>query len=240
MSDSSTSATTTTGTPDRAVHVAVASENPCKVRAVQEAFAAALGGACVRVTAAAVASGVREQPVGEAETVRGACTRLRHLARAVRGADYYVALEGGIVATPTCAALVPAAPGARVPPQSGIEYVAVAAGTRAGAGCVQEEGCGDKLRVSVVPTAAFPLPRELSERVVADGEELGPVCDSVFGARDMKRSLGAVGGLTHGQVARGALYVPAVQMALIPFLHAGLAFDLPVLADVEALECSSP
>lgn len=226
--------TDSSATCGRTVRVAVASENPCKVRAVQQAFAAALGGACVQVAPAAVASGVREQPVGEAETVRGACTRLRNLARAVRGADYYVALEGGIVATPTCAALVPtAAPaaagtcGTRVPPQSGIEYVAVAA-------C---RAPGSALRVSVVPTAAFPLPRVLGERVVAGGEELGPVCDSVFGTPNTKRSLGAVGSLTHGQVARDALYVPAVQMALIPFLHPDLAFDLPALVDDSAAQC---
>ena len=210
------------GTPsEHTVRVAVASENPCKVHAVEQAFAAALGGVRVCIAPKSVASGVSEQPLGEAETVRGACTRLRNLTAAAPPADYYVALEGGVVPTPTCAALAPVV-SSTAPPHSGIEYVAIAA------------HCGDKeeLRVSIVPTAAFPLPRELSVRVVERGEELGPVCDSVFGTHGSKRSLGAVGSLTHGQVARDTLYVPSIQMALIPFLHPDLAFDLPTLADV--------
>lgn len=73
--------------------VAVGSENPTKVAATRRVFARLWPDA--RIVPVAVASGVRPQPVGLAETRRGAVNRARR-ARS-RGAAVGVGLEGGVV-----------------------------------------------------------------------------------------------------------------------------------------------
>lgn len=71
------------------MHVAIGSENPVKVNAVERAIPDA------ELTAVAVDSGVPEQPWGREETVRGASNRA-DAARSVTGADYGVGIEGGV------------------------------------------------------------------------------------------------------------------------------------------------
>lgn len=84
--------------------VAVGSTNPVKlgaVRAVLQQRAPA-----IRVDGVAVASGVPDQPRGDAQTIEGATNRA-HAARAELDADLGVGIEGGVVETPagmrTCA-----------------------------------------------------------------------------------------------------------------------------------------
>jgi len=72
------------------MHVAIGSENPVKVNAVERVCPEA------RTTAVAVDSGVPEQPWGRAETVRGADNRA-DAALAATAADYAVGIEGGVV-----------------------------------------------------------------------------------------------------------------------------------------------
>jgi inosine/xanthosine triphosphatase len=74
--------------------VAVGSTNPVKVSAVRAVLERA--GAAARVDGVAVASGVREQPFGDAETIQGATQRARAALEAT-GADLAVGLEGGVV-----------------------------------------------------------------------------------------------------------------------------------------------
>lgn len=62
----------------------------------------------------------------------------------------------------------------------------------------------------------FFLPEEMAELVRA-GEELGTVCDRLYGQVNVKRKGGAVGLLTGNVVDRSALYEQAVVLALIPF-----------------------
>lgn len=210
----------------RVVRVVVASTSEAKVAAVREAFAAALGGAAaVETVAVAVPSGVRAQPVGADETLRGACNRLRAAAARVPAADYYAAIEGGVAPPPACAALVP-------PPRpAALSAIAFAAVAHREAGDASSRSSSESvLRVSVVPAPAFPLPRALCERVGAGGEELGVACGHVFAGHDGKGSGGAVGCLTRGGVSRAQLYAPAVRLALVPFVGPALAFDLPTLA----------
>ena len=205
------------------VRVVVASTSAAKVGAVRAAFAAALGADTrVETVAVAVPSGVRAQPVGAAETLCGACHRLRAAAARVPGAAYYVAIEGGVAPPPACALLAPH-PAAL----SAIAFAAVARRDPSSTTSSSTEGV---LRVSVVPAPAFPLPRALCDRVVAHGEELGVACGRVFAGHDGKDGAGAVGCLTAGRVPRTQLYAPAVHLALVPFLNPTLAFDLPILA----------
>lgn len=78
------------------VRLVVASTNPVKQRAVAQGFSALFPDAAPEISAVAVASGVSEQPAGDAETRRGAENR----ARAARGertdADCWFGIEGGI------------------------------------------------------------------------------------------------------------------------------------------------
>lgn len=76
--------------------VAVGSVNPTKVNAVVQVFAALAPDAAVRPVA--VASGVPEQPLGWAETTRGAVNRAE-AARLALGGAWGVGLEGGVVLT---------------------------------------------------------------------------------------------------------------------------------------------
>jgi inosine/xanthosine triphosphatase len=67
-------------------------------------------------------------------------------------------------------------------------------------------------------TASFFLPTEVA-RLVHQGMELGDADDIVFAKKNSKQQNGAVGLLTNDLITRKSLYLPAVQMAFIPFLN---------------------
>jgi inosine/xanthosine triphosphatase len=71
------------------MHVAIGSENPVKVTAVERVLPDA------ELTAVAVDSGVPEQPWGREETVRGAHNRA-DAALSATDADFGVGIEGGV------------------------------------------------------------------------------------------------------------------------------------------------
>lgn len=66
-------------------------------------------------------------------------------------------------------------------------------------------------------TAHFILPREV-RALVESGLELGDADDRVFGIKNSKQKIGAVGLLTDEVLTRTTLYEQAVILALIPFL----------------------
>ena len=70
-------------------------------------------------------------------------------------------------------------------------------------------------------TASFFLPPEVAW-LVHQGMELGDADDIVFSKQNSKQQNGAVGLLTNDIITRKSLYMPAVQMAFIPFLNPGL------------------
>jgi inosine/xanthosine triphosphatase len=67
-------------------------------------------------------------------------------------------------------------------------------------------------------TASFFLPPEVA-KLVHDGIELGHADDIVFKKNNSKQQNGAIGLLTNDAITRKSLYLPAVQMAFIPFLN---------------------
>lgn len=67
-------------------------------------------------------------------------------------------------------------------------------------------------------TAGFFLPPEVA-RLVHQGMELGDADDVVFSKQNSKQQNGAIGLLTNDIISRKSLYMPAVQMAFIPFLN---------------------
>lgn len=74
-------------------------------------------------------------------------------------------------------------------------------------------------------TASFFLPPKVGE-LIHQGMELGDADDIVFSKQNSKQQNGAVGLLTNDLITRKSLYMPAVQMAFIPFLNPELYADL--------------
>ena len=73
-------------------------------------------------------------------------------------------------------------------------------------------------RIGKARTASFFLPPEVA-KLVHEGMELGDADDRVFAKTNSKQQNGAVGLLTNDAITRKSLYIPAVQMAFIPFLN---------------------
>jgi inosine/xanthosine triphosphatase len=73
-------------------------------------------------------------------------------------------------------------------------------------------------RTGQARTAGFFLPPRVAE-LVHQGYELGDADDIVFGKQNSKQQNGAIGLLTADIITRKSLYLPAVQMAFIPFLN---------------------
>lgn len=76
-------------------------------------------------------------------------------------------------------------------------------------------------KIGKARTASFFLPPEVA-KLVHGGMELGHADDVVFRKNNSKQQNGAIGLLTADVITRHSLYVPAVQMAFIPFLNPGL------------------
>ena len=174
--------------------ITVASLNPVKLRAAQQAFQQIFPALGFDVSGVAVPSGVPDQPLSLAETMRGARNRARNARAARPDADYWVGIEGGIEDTPlgmSCFARV------HILGRDG------------------REGLGQ--------TAVFYLPREVAALVRA-GLELGHADDRVFGRDNSKQANGAIGILTDDAVDREAYYIHAVIMALVPFKNPALSW----------------
>jgi len=151
-----------------------------------------------------VPSGVRDQPMDDEETRRGAQGRADAAIRAMPEADVWVGMEGGLDG------LNPAghADGDRL-----FAYAWVVVRRRAPGGASARRGESR--------TANFELPPAVVD-LVRDGMELGAADDQVFGRSGSKSEEGAVGLLTRGLVTRAELYAPAVLLALVPFLRRDL------------------
>lgn len=75
--------------------VVVASKNPVKLQAAARGIERMFGQP-VEVRGISVPSGVREQPMTDAETLQGARQRAENARAACPDADYWVGIEGGI------------------------------------------------------------------------------------------------------------------------------------------------
>ena len=173
--------------------IVLASENPVKIEAALRGFGRFFPGETFRVRSVKVSSGVSDQPLSEAETLRGALGRAQGAAQATRGDDYWVGMEGGIE-----------------PTDGGLSVFAwiVVLGR-------DPRGGGEPL-LGRGRTGSFFLPPAVTA-LVREGLELGDACDRIFGRKGSKREGGAIGLLTGGVIDRASLYEPAVIMALLPF-----------------------
>ena len=169
--------------------IVVASLNPVKLGAVDRAFRKQFPGIDPELLPVRVCSGVAEQPMSDAETLRGARNRVE-AARAVMGeADYWVGLEGGLDTFDG--------------QLMGFAWMAIG------------DGSG---RISEARSATLPLPPAV-QALIAEGMELGDANDRVFGTVNSKQGGGAFGLLTDGLLTRESIYTETLVLALIPFVH---------------------
>lgn len=166
--------------------IGVGSMNPVKLAASRSVLARVASSA--RVEPVKVQSTVRDQPLGDHETIQGALARARG-AREATGAELGIGLEGGVVeedgSMRTCA------------------WAAVVDATG-------REGVGGSL--------AMPLPHAVARLIRDEGLELGEAMDRLTGEYNVKHRQGAVGILTAGLVNRQAAYEVILAYALARFL----------------------
>ena len=170
-------------------HVVVASQNPAKMRAVQQAFSLQFPDISLGYSAIDAASGVDDQPKSDEETRQGAENRARNAFAAYPDRDYWVGLEGGI------------------------EVFGGQLMTFAWMAVLNKEG-----RISTCRTVSLPLPPAVRE-LIDQGLELGDANDQVFDTRNSKHEGGAFGLLTDGLYTREGVYTQALVLALLPFVN---------------------
>lgn len=170
-----------------AIQVVVGTTNPGKIQAVQGVFATLYPGCEVRGIHAP--SGVPDQPIGVAQTRRGAINRAR-AALKEPGASWGLGLEGGV----------------RFVGQDEAWLFGIAAAGKQGA-----------RGIYTARSAELLLPVHVAHRIRA-GEELGPVMDDLLGTTDIKKGMGTVGAFTLGLVTRPQVWQQAVSLAIAPLL----------------------
>jgi inosine/xanthosine triphosphatase len=174
------------------ISIIVASKNPVKKRAARDAFMEVffpeivgyfnelyqfinewLNPTDICITGMIVPSGVSEQPKTEPEVYNGALNRLVAIKQLCPDADYWVAIEGGIVDDGVV--------------MEEIGYVLVASKE------------GSKIFRGQVPR--FEVPTKIAERI-RSGQEMGPANDEVFGKENSKQGGGMAGEVTNQRVDR--------------------------------------
>jgi len=169
--------------------IVVASSNPVKIAAAEQAFAAQFPAGVIDVTSVEVDSGVDDQPQSDEETRRGARTRAANAKKCRPEADFWVGLEGGTEVV-----------GGHL-----MTFAWMAIRSR-------HEG------LSEARTVTLPLPPAVKD-LVDSGLELGAANDRVFKTLDSKHGGGAFGLLSDGRFTRQAIYEQALTIALIPFVN---------------------
>lgn len=166
--------------------VIIASENPVKLSAAEKAFSVLFPEETFDYVTCPAESGVYKQPKDE-ETLLGARNRIKHIRSLYPDADFYVAMEGGVMkregAWDVCAWMV-------VEDRSGKEGKA--------------------------HSASHPIPKQI-QRLLDTGLELGEATDQFFNQTNSKQKGGTIGIMTNGAVTRADYYVQPMIFALVPF-----------------------
>jgi inosine/xanthosine triphosphatase len=170
--------------------VVIASHNPAKIRAAEQAFSLQFSEKVIDFIPTSVESGVRDQPLSDEETRHGARNRAQNAHEQHSDADFWVGLEGGIET---------------------IDGQLMAFAWMAVLGPGQQ--------ISEARTVTLPLPPAV-KALVDQGLELGDANDKVFSTVNSKRQGGAFGLLTNGIYTRESVYTEALVIALVPFVNA--------------------
>jgi inosine/xanthosine triphosphatase len=171
------------------VKIVVASRNPVKIGATEQAFAALFPGATLEMLSADVDSGVSDQPKSDEETRVGSRNRAMAASDALPEADYWVGLEGGV----------------EVIDDQLMAFAWMAIKGRNG-------------KIGEARSATLPLPQAVKD-LVESGMELGDANDRVFSTINSKQGGGAYGLLTNGLYTRESIYTQTLIIALTPFVN---------------------
>ena len=169
--------------------VVIASHNPVKIRAVNEAFSLQFPGRRIDFIPASVNSGVSDQPLSDEETRHGARNRVKNARELQPDADFWVGLEGGIETIDD--------------QLMAFAWMAV---------------LGPDQQIGEARTVTLPLPPAV-KALVDQGLELGDANDQVFSTVNSKHQGGAFGLLTNGIYTREGVYTEALVIALVPFVN---------------------
>jgi len=169
--------------------VVVASRNPVKIGATEQAFAKLFPDQTLDMVSADVASGVSDQPTSDEETRVGARNRAMAASDVMPEADYWVGLEGGV----------------EVVDEQLMAFAWMAIK-------------GSNGKIGEARSATLPLPPAVKE-LVDSGMELGYANDKVFSTINSKQGGGAYGLLTNGLYTRESIYTQTLIIALTTFVN---------------------
>lgn len=164
--------------------IAVGSNNPAKLQAVQEAFEMLFPDSEIECLGATVTSGVSDQPMSDEETMRGAQNRAMQAMKAIENAVFGIGLEGGLN---------------RV---HDTWFTGTFASVVAKDGLV---GFGISPRV--------PAPKELITKV-QEGFNLSDAVHEVLGISDIGKKEGLLGYMTNGVITRASASRDAIIGAM--------------------------
>lgn len=225
--------------PKKELRVAVGSRNPAKVRAVEQALHRVLvakgkaDGVVIVAKGYDVASGVRDQPMGDEETCLGARNRAMAAYQAYRREfdgnppHFAFGLEGGLetISLPDSRDKNGRTKTTDSEKQMYCMAWMAVYGKRSAftVELIATEDVkmyhGDRSpRFGFGKTGTFPIPSKVAE-LVNKGVELGYANDQVFNSRESKSGQGAVGLLTGGLIDRSAYYEHAIMLALTPWFR---------------------
>lgn len=177
------------------MHIFVGSTNPVKINSVT--IAASEQWSSVAVKGIDVPSGIREQPMSDSETKKGAQNRAK------------AALEDGILLLEKSGSF-----------SKSDEILGV--GLEGGVFTNDENELWSTVWVAVTDRqgnlfeangARFKVPDRIAQPILA-GAEMGPVVSSFFGGKDVRRTNGAIGVITRNFIDRTEEYSGIVKMAL--------------------------
>lgn len=188
------------------MRVLVGSKNPVKVWAVEEAFKRYWPEA--EVLGIEVSSGVSSQPMSELETMNGARQRAYKVLEMDSEAQYGVGIEGGVTELNPTSSNWTGSRGGTKPKLFECAWVCVVKRPADSKVLAGEEGLGGGLY--------FELPEKIASQIRSGGE-LGPIMEKLM-QYDVKRTSGAIGVFSKGELDRKSAYVQIVLSAMIKFV----------------------
>jgi inosine/xanthosine triphosphatase len=169
------------------MRVIIASKNPVKINAVKEGFGKMFPEVKAIFEGISVSSEVPDQPMGNKETFDGALNRAKNAKKEIPNADFWVGLEGGLIAHSATEMEVMA-------------WIVVL----------------DKDKIGKSRTASLDLPQATID-LINKGLELGHADEIVHSVENSKQNMGTTGLLTNNTITRLDYYIQSVIFALIPF-----------------------
>lgn len=168
--------------------VVVGSDNPVKIKAVENVFKTWYGGC--EIAGRRVVTESPGQPLDLSQTLEGAVRRAQKAIDLSPNADFSVGVEAGLI---------------KIPNEDWRYFDQQIAAVLDSKGWLTLGG-----------GPSFEHPQSVLKQVLTENREVGDVFETVSGIPNIGRQEGAVGYLSRGRVSRLSITEVAVSMALIP------------------------